>query len=308
MALNYGQMILLLISISATLAAINGRCSSGNGVCVSTSSCLNSGGSYVSGKCPNDSSDIKCCNKNCNVNGKSGQCMFKSSCSGTTYSGYCPGGSDFVCCISSGGTSNTATTTSTTTSNYGKMSTKFAGCTLSKTQFVSKVTSYCKNYSKLASALCKNAESVYDISKNANVNPLLVIVRAIVEGNSPGSSKNNYWGIGCVNGGGYSACTYYSSLTEGIKGFARIVTSYSDLAGMMSKYAYIGKYWYNPGSWSDGGCIYFPYIKKYMSSSRGNTVTKICAKSTSCTTSGGDCSPTTSEDQKAYASWQVQEK
>ena len=77
---------------------------------------------------------------------------------------------------------------------------------------------------------------------------------------------------------------------------------------MASKYAYIGNYWYNPGSWSDGGCIYFPYIKKYMSSQRSNTVTDICNKSSTCSPKGGDCTPTTDEDQKAYATWQVEKK
>lgn len=260
---------------------------------------LSNGGSYVSGKCPKDSNNIKCCNKACKVSGKSGKCMFKSECSGTTYSGYCPGGSDFVCCVPKPVTSS---------DNYGSMSTKFNKITLNRSQFVSKVTSYCSSHKNLASALCKNAGKVYDTSKSANVNPLLVIVRAIVEGNSPGASKNNYWGIGCVNGGGKAACKSYSSLTEGVKGFAKIATRYSDLADMMSEYAYIGKYWYNPGSWSNGGCIYFPYIKQYMSSSRRNTVTNICAKKSKCTTSGGVCTATKKEDQRAYATWQVQDK
>ena len=77
---------------------------------------------------------------------------------------------------------------------------------------------------------------------------------------------------------------------------------------MASKYAYIGKYWYRPGSWSDGGCKYFPYIKQYISAQRRNTVTFICNKSTTCTTSGGDCTPMNNEDQKAYATWQVEQK
>ena len=72
--------------------------------------------------------------------------------------------------------------------------------------------------------------------------------------------------MGCTNTGGLAACITYSSLEAGIKGFGNNVSKYNNLAEMMSKYAYIGKYWYNPGSWSVGGCIYFPYIKKYMSS------------------------------------------
>ncbi|KAL6598297.1 hypothetical protein U3516DRAFT_913660 [Neocallimastix sp. 'constans'] len=300
MRLNFGRIISLLIAIPSALAAVNGKCSSGNGVCVSTTSCSKSGGTYVSNKCPNDPSNIKCCNKKCSYNGKSGQCTFKSQCKGSSYSNLCPGGKDFICCIDD---------STSIMSSYGSMSTKFNGTKLSRSQFVTKVKSYCKSYSKsLATAMCNNPGLVYDTAKNNDVNALLVVVRAIIEGNSPGASRNNYWGIGCVNGGGVSACYKYSSLAEGIKGFAKTVNKYSNLAAMTSKYAYIGKYWFNPGSWSNGGCVYFPYIKSYMSASRAKSVTSICAKKTTCTPSGGDCTKTTQKDQDAYANWQVEEK
>jgi len=104
------KLFLTIISIHAALAAINGRCSSGNGVCVTTSSCTKAGGTYKSGLCPNDPNDVKCCNKSkCTVNGKTGVCKFTSDCNGTSYSGACPGGNNFKCCVtntSSGGTSN----------------------------------------------------------------------------------------------------------------------------------------------------------------------------------------------------------
>ncbi len=52
----------------AAMAAINGRCSGTatgaykeNGICVSTSSCASYGGTYISGGCPSDASNIKCC-------------------------------------------------------------------------------------------------------------------------------------------------------------------------------------------------------------------------------------------------------
>ena len=128
-------------------------------------------------------------------------------------------------------------------SNAGAISTKFSGTYLSRQTFIDKVTSYCKNNPRaIASALCNNAGTVYDTSKSSNVNALLVIVRAIVEGNSPGASKNNYWGIGCFNGGGVAACHSYKSLVAGIQGFAKTVSGYNNLAEMASKYAYIGKY------------------------------------------------------------------
>ena len=77
---------------------------------------------------------------------------------------------------------------------------------------------------------------------------------------------------------------------------------------MMKKYAYIGKYWYNPGSWSTGGCIYFNYIRQYMSTGRQSTVNSVCNSSNHCDTSGGVCTGTTDEDQTAYATWQVANK
>jgi uncharacterized protein YraI len=203
----------------------------------------------------------------------------------------------------------TPTPTPTTKTNAGEISTKFDGTVLNRNSFINKVSSYCKNHpGTIAIALCNNAGTVYDVSKSSNVNALLVIARAIVEGNSPGASKNNYWGIGCVNGGGTAACYSYSSLSEGVKGFAKTVSKYNNLAEMASKYAYIGKYWYNPGSWANGGCIYFPSIKQYMSAQRRQTVTSICNKTTKCTTNGGDCTLTTKEDQTAYATWQVEKK
>ncbi|OUM59639.1 hypothetical protein PIROE2DRAFT_34509, partial [Piromyces sp. E2] len=103
MRFNFKSVLPLVLSIPAALAAINGRCSSGNGVCVTVNDCTKAGGSYVSGKCPNDPNNVKCCNKTRCVapNGAVGSCMFTSSCSGTTYSGLCPGGSNFKCCVSS---------------------------------------------------------------------------------------------------------------------------------------------------------------------------------------------------------------
>ena len=78
----------------------NGKCSSGNGICITTDECTKNGGSYVSGKCPNDPNNVKCCNKKCSYNGKQGDCKFVDECkNGNIYSGLCPGNSNFKCCI-----------------------------------------------------------------------------------------------------------------------------------------------------------------------------------------------------------------
>jgi hypothetical protein len=177
---------------------------------------------------------------------------------------------------------------------------------LTKDQFCSGLRSYCNNHS--CGVFSVNCETVYDTSISSNVNPELVVARAMCEGFSPGGSTNNYWGIGCTNTGGGRDCRSYSSLASGIQGFASVVAKYDTASQMMSKYAYIGKYWYNPGSWSTGGCIYFSYIRQYMSSGRQSTVNSVCSSSAHCDTSGGQCTPTTQEDQDAYATWQVANK
>jgi len=121
MRLNF--VLLALAALPSVFGAVNGRCSSGNGVCVTTQSCTNAGGTYKSGLCPNDPNNVKCCNKPKCVtsDGQVGSCMFTSSCTGKTYSGLCPGGSNFKCCVNGpvgGGGGNTATGTKIV--NYAK--------------------------------------------------------------------------------------------------------------------------------------------------------------------------------------------
>jgi len=150
--------------------------------------------------------------------------------------------------------------------------------------------------------LANNAEMIYDLSIERSFNPELVIIRAVSEGFSPGGSTNNYWGIGCYNGS--DSCFNYPTLSDGILDFINIIQGYGSTSayGMMLIYSYIGDYWINPGNSSDGGCYYFPYIKKYLSASRASIVEEACA-SGACEA----CVETTDEDQSAYAQWQVSE-
>ncbi|KAF7337211.1 hypothetical protein MSAN_02273500 [Mycena sanguinolenta] len=110
LAMKFSPALILFASVTSTLAAVNGPCSSGPGVCISTSSCTAGGGSYTSGLCPWDPNDIKCCTKApCGSTG--GLCEFTSKCTGNHYyvsgsivdeaynSGLCPGPSDFKCCL-----------------------------------------------------------------------------------------------------------------------------------------------------------------------------------------------------------------
>jgi len=100
--MHFNLNLIVTALIPAALGYVNGPCSKGNGVCVSTSSCTRDGGTYVSGLCPNDPANIKCCNKpKCVTNtGLVGTCEFTKYCTnGKVYAGYCPGGSDFRCCV-----------------------------------------------------------------------------------------------------------------------------------------------------------------------------------------------------------------
>ena len=94
-------LLAILIFLPYAFSALNGACSGRSGICISTTTCSNYRGTSYTGKCPNDASNIKCCdNISCTANGKSGKCVFLNDCQGITYSGLCPGGNDFKCCIS----------------------------------------------------------------------------------------------------------------------------------------------------------------------------------------------------------------
>ncbi|OUM59638.1 hypothetical protein PIROE2DRAFT_67658 [Piromyces sp. E2] len=103
MHFNIKTLLIALVAVPAALGTINGKCSSGNGVCVKTSDCTKAGGTYVDNKCPNDPKNVKCCNKTKCVtsDGLTGTCKFTSDCNGTSYSGVCPGGKNFKCCVTS---------------------------------------------------------------------------------------------------------------------------------------------------------------------------------------------------------------
>jgi hypothetical protein len=187
---------------------------------------------------------------------------------------------------------------------YNCSSISLTTTSLSKDEFISKMKTLATSDSA-HSSFYNNASTIYDTSVSNNFNPELVVIRAKAEGFSPGSSSNNYWGLGCTNG--KNDCKQYSSFSEGLLAFIKNVSQYSDVQSMMSKYAYIGKYWYN-GNYTNsglGGCYYYNSIKDYLSVERSKTVSDACS-SNGCSQSGGSaCLSTTSEDQNAYSLWQV---
>lgn len=101
----FSKLILTLLTafiIPSTLAALNGKCTGRDGICISSNDCSKYSGRSFTGKCPNDANNIRCCdNIPCTTNdGRTGNCVFTNQCSGEAISGKCPGGNDFKCCVS----------------------------------------------------------------------------------------------------------------------------------------------------------------------------------------------------------------
>ena len=184
---------------------------------------------------------------------------------------------------------------------------------ISKKDFISATNSL--KESSDCNSVCKkqlnswNLESVYDISKANNLNPELVVLRAVDEGFSPSgqhsglSSYNNYWGIGCYNGQSLNKCTKYGSLENGIRGFAnlQIVKNANTVEEMMKSYAVLNSTWTpvkkkNGATVWSGGCEFLPYIKNYYTnSSRYEVVYESCKNETRIKTND--------EDQAAYTAY-----
>jgi len=104
MHLNSKLVLSLLVAIPSTLAAVNGKCTGRNGICISSANCKKFSGKSYTGKCPKDPNDIKCCDDiTCEADdGRLGSCMYTNQCntkSKELISGKCPGGNDFKCCV-----------------------------------------------------------------------------------------------------------------------------------------------------------------------------------------------------------------
>ncbi|KAH7163418.1 hypothetical protein B0J13DRAFT_464919 [Dactylonectria estremocensis] len=92
--------LLSLLALTAH-AAVNEPCYGKNGyagVCVTTATCSKAGGTTISGACPKDPANVKCCSKPACAGGN---CRWISDCAGTSRSNQCPGPSQFKCCSSS---------------------------------------------------------------------------------------------------------------------------------------------------------------------------------------------------------------
>lgn len=198
-------------------------------------------------------------------------------------------------------------------STSGECGFTISDTSFSKSEYKEKVCEYAKSNSK-AKEFCDDADSIYDLSKASNINPELVIVRAVVEGFSPAYDKSgniretyryNHWGIGCTNTGGLSACKKYPTFLNGVKGFLDVIDGYSSLIDMMTSYAFIGHNWIE-GASDIGGCYYFEHMKNYYADTPEAQKSKSNAQK-ACA-AGGTGIPTTKYDQDAYALYQVDNK
>lgn len=172
-------------------------------------------------------------------------------------------------------------------------------CNSSSSQYVNGCTSF-KNEILNNSG----AETIYDTASSKNLNPELVVARSMLEGYSPGTNYN-YFGYSCYNTGGIAACAKFTSFSAAMTTFFNNISQYDSVESMMSRYAYLGDYWYT-GSHSDwGGCYYAPYIYPDGVPERVQTA---CAQADGVCTIAAEsaCVPTTQEDKDAYTRWQVE--
>ena len=180
------------------------------------------------------------------------------------------------------------------------------------TEFIAVMKKYYseKNPSKTGEKDFKNqilnnngAEIIYNIGIQYNVNPEILVVRAYLEGYSPGASYN-YYGYNCTNTGGLKACTKFDSFEAGVERFFKNISKYESVEAMMSRYAYLGDYWYTGNHSGLGGCYYAEYIYPEGVPLR---IQEACAKPDGyCGKNNtANCLPTTEEDRQAYTNWQV---
>ncbi|KAF9463386.1 hypothetical protein BDZ94DRAFT_1361383 [Collybia nuda] len=84
-------------------AALNEPCyGSGGaaGVCVTTTTCSASGGTTITGACPADPANVKCCTKPKCSTAAAGNCRWSSDCASSSVANQCPGPAGFKCCQS----------------------------------------------------------------------------------------------------------------------------------------------------------------------------------------------------------------
>ncbi len=192
----------------------------------------------------------------------------------------------------------------------------FNSTSLSREEFIARVTDYYTSRSgaseRVKNIFIQNAGKVYDLSMQNNINPEIVITRAVAEGHSPSNNeqyanKNNYWGLNCTNTGTLSDCSTYATFDDGVMGFIQNISQYDSLSSMMKRYSSIGSFWYNPGDSGLGGCYYLESIRPYITEERYLEVSNYCQEGKKCdkTDHSPNCVETTEDDRAAYTKYQV---
>lgn len=220
--------------------------------------------------------------------------------------------------------------------SFGGDGFSLVGTTLSMEEFSARMMDYYNRSGNdgFYNNFVLKSDEIYTASLKNNVNPELVVVTAGTEQSWTLSSAcqytNNYWGIGIPNGKGCNAGGKYSSLSEGIAAYAKVVEDFGEygskastikdryekraaagcdssghglpgtLVGMQSLYSWIGDYRYNPGTWGLGGCVYLNII--YGSNYCSTLPT--CPGSSNCP----EESRTTVCEQNDYTAFQVKDK
>ena len=206
---------------------------------------------------------------------------------------------------------------------------------LSREDFIAAMEAYSYN-SSYETNFKPNAALIYDESVANGINPELVVVTAQSEqGFRAGGGAYNYWGIAVYNGS--SSGSSFSSLADGIAGYASVVKSYETnsslasqisalavereaagcstlgygqpgtLSGMQSIYSYLGRHGWAYSSSGAGGYYYMdPAIAGVTAiySTHEEFVEK-------CLNGGAehaDGTETTVWEQGQYTAYQVQQK
>lgn len=100
--MRFSSSLAATLCFAATaLAAVNEPCYGPDGiagVCVTDANCKKYGGTSISGACPSDPANVKCCSKpKCGAGGK-GNCRWTSDCAGKSSGTECPGPNGVKCC------------------------------------------------------------------------------------------------------------------------------------------------------------------------------------------------------------------
>ncbi len=205
---------------------------------------------------------------------------------------------------------------------------------LTKKEFKNKMNSYCKKSGNqdFCNNFSNNSDTIYEASKDSNVNPELVVVTAGTEESFKNRCDNyNFWGIGISNGKPCSAGPSFSSMSDAVAGYAKTIQDYlkggskasmieeryeareagkcdcaghghaGTLEGMQSVYSWLGNYRYSPGDSGLGGCY---YLNENMYEANYCSKHPVCTNYSSCPAD----SKTTVCEQNDYTAWQIKNK